>query len=776
MHRFLKKHLRDLTFSAVIVLCLLLIGVALLLLREYNGVLEEQAEIKVNYYMSDLGGQLNDATANLQSVAELAAVALKNAASVPDAALLLSRVREASPFADEIFFRFFRNGTEYSDNGLAFDSADEDRAVLYAAERCRSGNGSSHCIGVVYDSASNQKRIAFCAPTSEGTSADALILFCPIGTVRNAVSSLQSDFLPFSEFVAVCSAEDGYVLEVLYSTEEYDLFPNANIFDVLEKAAPGGFTELQKDLSHRMKNHISGSFTEVLGSDSYQLSVDGGSSGSGLCLVGLYRSEKVYSSGYQYVQIVIASLTILFLLLILFSVYLIISRRIMSRKIAEFGMTDERLGCPTKAKFEKDAASLLQRYKGTRFALVAADFRYFDYMTEHYGEKTTEEILRSIQFFLRKSLRTGETYGYVSGSDHVLLLHYKETNALLRRLNQLYALIYENQTMKKYNIHLRFGIYEISDADKTNIPRMIEKAMLAKDHMSSVNAHTSLYKEDFLDHYLQNADLETKMDAALENDEFKVFFQPKYHLERNCMDGCEALIRWYNPEKEEYRSPATFLPLFEANGFVVKLDHHVYYRVCAFVGARIADRRKIYPVSVNVSRVTALQPDFVAFYTETRKKFRIPDRLITIEVTESVAYENYDQLNDIVRRLHQNGFLCSIDDFGTGYSSYHLLKVMNIDEIKLDKFFLERGLDNRRDALILESVIRLARQLKIKITQEGVETEDEISSLRALKCDVIQGYYYSKPLSMTDFTRFIDQKEQEEENATVSAATMELSL
>lgn len=776
MHQFLKKHLRELTFSAVIIVCLLLIFVALLLLREYNDVLKEQAGMKVNYYISDLAEQLNDATANLQSVADLAAVALRNAASVPDAAAKISQVRETSLFANDIFFRFFREGKEYSDNGLLFDQSGEDKAVLYAMEQCKSGVGKAACIGVVYDSASNQKRIAFCSPTSEATDSDVVILFCPIGTVKNAVSSLHSEYLGDSEFVAVCSAADGYILEVLYAEDAYNLYPNANVFDILEEALPGSFTNLQQALSSRMKNHASGTFTESATNGSYQIAVGSASSGSGLCLVGLYQSATVYSSGYQYVQIVVVSLIILFLILILLSVYLIVSRRIMSLKIAEFGMIDERLGCPTKAKFEKDAVAILQRYKGTRFALVSMDFKYFDYITEQYGEKKAEEILQLIQLFLRKSLRTGEIYGYVSGSEHVLLLHYKETDALIRRLNQLYALVCENPIVEKYNIQLRFGIYEISETDGTNIPRMIEKAVLAKDNMTSVNAHTNLFKEGFLDQYLQNADIEAKMDAALSNDEFKVFFQPKYHLQRSCMDGCEALIRWYDPEKEEYRAPATFLPLFEANGFIVKLDYRVYYRVCEFIGARIADRRKVPPVSVNVSRVTALQPDFVDYYVKIKKKFQIPDGLITIEVTESVAYENYDQLNAIVRQLHQNGFLCSIDDFGTGYSSYHLLKVLNIDEIKLDKFFLGRGIDGKRDQLILESVIRLGRQLKIKIIQEGVETQDELDFLRTLGCDVIQGYYYSKPLTMADFARFIDQKEQEKESLTVSAATMDLAL
>ena len=127
-----------------------------------------------------------------------------------------------------------------------------------------------------------------------------------------------------------------------------------------------------------------------------------------------------------------------------------------------------------------------------------------------------------------------------------------------------------------------------------------------------------------------------------------------------------------------------------------------------------------------------------------------------MEFTESFAYENYDFLSGIVKKLHDNGFLCSIDDFGTGYSSYNILKTIPMDEIKLDKFFLSKGISSERDQTLLSSVIEMIKKLDMKVTQEGVETKEDLARLEALGCDVIQGYLFAKPMKYVDYCSFID--------------------
>lgn len=247
------------------------------------------------------------------------------------------------------------------------------------------------------------------------------------------------------------------------------------------------------------------------------------------------------------------------------------------------------------------------------------------------------------------------------------------------------------------------------------------------------------------------------MESALENSEFHLFYQPKYNFHTKKMDGSEILIRWYDPKIESYRLPALFLPVFEEDGFISKIDRFVFYKACENIAARAAERKICYPVSVNVSRVTAIQPDFVDYYIRIKKKFNIKDNFITLEFTESFAYENYAYLSEMVAKLHENGFLCSIDDFGTGYSSYNILKTITADEIKLDKFFLERGISEERDQTLLNSVIDMIKKLGIKVTQEGVETREDFERLKLLGCDVIQGYFFAKPMKYVDYCEFIEK-------------------
>ena len=288
---------------------------------------------------------------------------------------------------------------------------------------------------------------------------------------------------------------------------------------------------------------------------------------------------------------------------------------------------------------------------------------------------------------------------------------------------------------------------------------MLEKLKIVKE---TATVHTGSFSIDFYEdlkreNYIRKAEIESRMESALENSEFHLFYQPKYNLKTKNMDGSEILIRWYDPKIESYRGPNEFLPVFEENGFIANIDKFVLYKACENIADRIANRKICYPISVNVSRVTATQPDFTDYYIRIKNKFNIKDNFITLEFTESFAYENYQFLSEIVTKLHENGFLCSIDDFGTGYSSYNILKTIEMDEIKLDKFFLSKGLSEERDLVLLKSVIELVNQMGVKVTQEGVETREDLYKLDELGCDVIQGFYFAKPMKYVDYIEFIDK-------------------
>lgn len=364
-------------------------------------------------------------------------------------------------------------------------------------------------------------------------------------------------------------------------------------------------------------------------------------------------------------------------------------------------------------------------------------------------------------------LTVAEQYAYNEKGEFYLCLHYRTKSALINRLRGLNALL-ANRTVHEDNgdtdnLSLEFGIVLLEGTEDETPEKLFEKASRARTGApgSEFGEAYRFYTKTFLDKYMMEANMDLTMESGMENGEFIVFYQPKMNLHTGRLDSAEALVRWYDPATDSYRSPSTFIPFFEMNGFINRLDRYIYEQVLKMLGERIREGRPIVPVSVNISRVTLQKPDFIDFYVGLKNQYKIRDGYITLEITESVAYDNYENMALIVERLRRNGFLCSVDDFGTGYSSYHLLKTLQMDEIKLDGSLLRAGLSPDRDRTVLKHIVSLTENLHMKIVQEGVETQEQVDMLKALSFDVIQGYYYAKPLSPTDYSVFLDNHEDE---------------
>jgi EAL domain-containing protein (putative c-di-GMP-specific phosphodiesterase class I) len=164
----------------------------------------------------------------------------------------------------------------------------------------------------------------------------------------------------------------------------------------------------------------------------------------------------------------------------------------------------------------------------------------------------------------------------------------------------------------------------------------------------------------------------------------------------------------------------------------------------------------VFPISVNVSRVTAMSDDFLDFYVGNKKQFGIADGFLTLELTENFAMENFERIREIVDVLHKNGIRCSVDDFGSGYSSFNIIKHIPFDELKIDRIFLDNGIDRCRDDVIIRTVIDLAASLRLSVVQEGVETEEMFRRVVDMGCEVIQGYYYAKALPLEEYCLFVN--------------------
>lgn len=479
-----------------------------------------------------------------------------------------------------------------------------------------------------------------------------------------------------------------------------------------------------------------------------------------LAIVELYNVDLLCASSLDFINTVIM-IIILFAIIAAFVISYLAVRRVQREKeFFNMETMDTKLQCSNRAGFEKKVKNVLERNVTSNFFIVVAQLRHYKHILENFGDVETSMLLMHLRSVCSKTINLQEVYGHAEEGDFLILMHAKNRDALVERLKILTYTAAQYKGAHKFDILLRFGIYEIDRTESLTVSQMIDFANEANNSISQATAQNANMQFNFYNNELRkirllNEDMELRMEGALRDGEFQLFYQPKYNLRTKRQDGCEALVRWYDPKTQKFNPPALFMQLFETNGFIVKLDKYVYAKVCEYISYTIAHGGTVYPVSVNVSRITAVQPDFVDYYYKTKRKYGISDGLIMIEFTESFAYENYEILRNIVDDLHDKGFKCSIDDFGCGYSSYRILKSLPMDEIKLDKFFLEKSGDEKRDTAIFQSIIQLAKNLGMKVTQEGVETKEDLLSLIDLGCDVIQGYYYSHPLPLSDYINFV---------------------
>ena len=756
------KGLRSLVLVLIVLISGALIAGSLLMLLTYSQSIEEEAEYVGLRYSGETANHLKVAVDAYEDKAEnLALRALRGEVRSQEefgANLRHLGVEEHSL----MFTRYFKGDTEYGVNGEPFSRSMEAKEVLALVDE-----GVRGCAGVISDRENSISAVAFVVPLHGSVWADTIVLYYPVGTVISFPEPLSPEITDNSRITAVTSRE-GEVLAILYQNEEdgLGLVEHNNIYEALR----GKIND--KSTIDRMQNNISTGTSDVysvqISTENHVLSVSTlrENDSAAFAIVGVYRSESLHGTGYSTVRAILGVLIIFSIMLLVTVVSGIITRRRAAKRIRTLGETNEKLGVATRMKFERVAEETLQRNRATSFAVVAVDMRHFNYISEQLGEESVTEVLLYLKMLFSRLVGLDETFAYGGNGRWLLLLHYRELQALETRLKAVVALAasYNARLPSGYHLNLFGGLYMTDNHLVDEIPKMVDLAISAEDALNFPCDFGSfrIYNEKIHESKALEDYIEVHMESALESHQFQVFYQAKYNIAGDRPDGCEALVRWYNPETDDYMQPGVFIPLFEANRFIVKLDHNVYEQVCEYIEEAVIRGQTLYPVSVNVSRITAAEPGFCEYYASVKRKHNIADGFLTIEFTESFAYEDYDRLRAIVGELHKAGFKCSIDDFGSGFSSYSILKELPMDEIKLDRFFIEQGIDRERDLKILSSVINIGRELGMKVTQEGVETQEQMELLKKLGCHVIQGFRYSKPLRLSDYIEFITRRSHSE--------------
>ena len=264
------------------------------------------------------------------------------------------------------------------------------------------------------------------------------------------------------------------------------------------------------------------------------------------------------------------------------------------------------------------------------------------------------------------------------------------------------------------------------------------------------------YDASMRDQMLQEQMIVRDMNFALQEHQFTIFLQPVYSLVSNHIVSAEALVRWFHPVNGMI-SPGKFIPVFERNGFIVKLDRFVWEEVCKFLKRQRESGQKLIPVSVNVSRMNFYNLDLLEFLLNLIERYELEPWMLKLEITESAYTDNPHQLTSVIKVFREEGFPVLMDDFGSGYSSLNMLKNLPVDVLKIDMAFVRELEKSARARSILKSIMHLAFDLDMGVVVEGVETKAQVDFLASIGADDIQGYYFSKPLPVPDFIEKLRQ-------------------
>ena len=306
-------------------------------------------------------------------------------------------------------------------------------------------------------------------------------------------------------------------------------------------------------------------------------------------------------------------------------------------------------------------------------------------------------------------------------------------------------------------MRIAMGVY-VSDLNEKDVQTMLDKAIMAHNSIKGkYNITYGVFTEEFEQKLIRQSEIENMMEQAIKNKEFEVYYQPQISTKTKKMEGAEALVRW--KKDGEMISPNEFIPIFEKNYFITKLDEYIYERVCENIKEMGKEFSKLLKFSVNVSKESLLERDFLEKYIKITNKYNVNPNNITIEITERTTVDDSINMKEILEKIKEKGFSIAIDDFGTGYSSLNILENLPIDSLKIDKTFIDKIGASNEKIEILETIFVISKKLHLTTIAEGVEKIEQVLYLKDMNCDFIQGYFYSKPLDFTAFKKYTKENQ-----------------
>lgn len=451
-------------------------------------------------------------------------------------------------------------------------------------------------------------------------------------------------------------------------------------------------------------------------------------------------------------------LNVFFLLIVFFIFSVLLEERSKKKALVHLLNEDAITGLLTEHCFLEQAEALFRHHPEKQYTIISVDIDNFKYINEVYGYESGTKILKEFADYLKQlepkplfaSRISSDNFVYImekSFSEEEIAGLFSKDDILLTRCNK--------HLSSSYNFGFSLGMYESVNHNFT-LNYMVDCANYARSLGKGIMGNTFFkFTEEMRKERMVSNEILSRTEHALNQHEFVMYYQPKIDLKTREITGAEALVRWIRDGSMV--PPNNFIPLFEKNGFIERLDYYVLDTVCQFIAQYRA--RNLPRISVNLSGFSVIREELVENIMEVLDKHQVSPDEIDLEITESAFVENVDFNVEKLDYLRSLGFTISMDDFGAGISSLGRLKEIPIDVLKIDREFIVDSLENEKGATIILNIVRMAQDLKIETVAEGIELKEQLDFLESLGCDVSQGYFFSRPVNREHFLSVLKKKD-----------------
>lgn len=740
----IKKHRRVVSYGAMMFVCILILALAHWVYFENVSTSEVGADLTGD--ASIISRLVTDEINTYTTLAGQAAAELASASPYPSGKMyeLLAQYQGSESFERTYFLS--TTGRYYINVGQEIPVSPELLEVTAVDEEAHALTGLD---------SSGYDKITIIAPVIRRRSEMGHF----IGEMKFAGSFIKDarKFLHVDEMIFVVDSEGRVILSdfgvgndqsfegvkniVSYLDGMNCSIEDLNAFSKAIKTESTGMLEVSTD-----NGHYSFAFVPVEGNVDWTI-IGGLNRGS-------FVSELIHQRKAEMI-LIIFDILMLFVVMLLFAT--VTSRNV--RRIEAVAFSDSITAAHTKEYFRIEGARLLAEEKKIPYIVATMDIIGFRYINELFGHERGDQILRKFADLILKGMGTKEILSRntadifevliadSSSFEAKMIVVSDELNSYARSIDVSYPLFIRAGYSRTYKKGVPRDINQ--HLDKANAARKTineDATKLVVEYSSSIQEEMKLRES-----------IESAKEAAIAHDEFKLFLQPKRDLFTGKLSGAEALVRWIRVDGSMI-FPDKFIPVFEENGFIERIDFYMLEKVCELQKKLMLEGYRCVPISVNQSRVLLMNPSYVEKVEAVIEKYGIPKDLIELEITETAFFEDKKRIIEVVTKLHDDGYKIDIDDFGSGYSSLNMLKDIPFDILKIDREFFGNSITGK-GKIILGQVVDMATKIEADCICEGVETEEQEELLRDVGCHYGQGYLYSKPINADEFVgKFMERE------------------